>query len=181
MDDSFWEAGFAYSPSDKLSAEFAAGERSFGSSWRGRLDYTFRRGSTSLSYDESPTTTGFDRIGGTRSILDADNLDDFLNRPGSAERYISKRFNWDLNLEFRRTGFTLSVFDEDRSDRFSADGTLVDDQSQTGVRANFTWQAGVRTEFAVSGSLVDQETGVGQQIGVRQRGIERQLPPGNAQ
>ena len=71
MDDSFWEAGFAYSPSEKLSAEFAAGERSFGSSWRGRLDYTFRRGSTSLSYDESPTTTGFDRIGGTRSILEA--------------------------------------------------------------------------------------------------------------
>ncbi|MBT8109708.1 MAG: hypothetical protein KJO27_03180, partial [Gammaproteobacteria bacterium] len=161
MDDSFWEAGFAYSPSDKLSAEFAAGERSFGSSWRGRLDYTFRRGSTSLSYDESPTTTAFDRSGGIRNFLDDAYLDDFLNRPGTAERYISKRLNWNLNLEFRRTGFTLSAFNEERGDRFTADGTPVDDQSQTGVRANFTWQAGVRTQFAVSGSLVDQETGVG--------------------
>lgn len=159
MDDSFWDAGFAYSPSDALSAEFAAGERTFGSSWRGRLDYTFRRGSTSLSYDESPTTTDFSRTGGTPSFPDTGNIDDFLDRPGSAERYISKRLNWDLSLEFRRTGFTLSVFDEDRADRFLADGTRVDDQSQTGVRANFTWQAGVRTDFSVFGSLVDQETG----------------------
>ena len=159
LDDSFWEAGFAYSPSDKFSAEFAVGERSFGSSWRGRLDYTFRRGNTSLSYNESPTTIGFDRNGRRRSVIDADNLDDFLDRPGSAERYISKRFSWDLNLEFRRTGFSLSVFDEDRSDRFFADGTSADGQSQTGVRANFTWQAGVRTEFAISGSLADRQLG----------------------
>ena len=159
MDDSFWEAGFAYSPSDNLSAEFAGGERTFGSSWRGRVDYTFRRGSTSLSYSESPTTTDFSRAGRPASLPDTDNLDDFLNRPGSAERYISNRLSWDLNLEFRRTGFTLSVFDEDRSDRFLADGTPVEDVSQTGVRANFTWQAGVRTTFSVFGSLVDRETG----------------------
>ncbi|MDH3282421.1 MAG: TIGR03016 family PEP-CTERM system-associated outer membrane protein, partial [Gammaproteobacteria bacterium] len=161
LDDPFWEAGFAYSPSDNLSAEFAAGERSFGSSWRGRLDFTFRRGSTLLSYDESPTTTGFDRSGGRWNLVDADIVDDFLNRPGSAERYISKRLNWDLNLEFRRTKFIISVFDENRSDRISADGTLIDDQSQTGVTVNFSWQAGVRTEFAAFGSRVDQDTGAG--------------------
>jgi uncharacterized protein (PEP-CTERM system associated) len=161
MTDPFWEAGFAYSANENMSAEFAAGERSFGSSWRGMLDYTFRRGSTSLSYNETPTTTGYNRGGGTRSALDPDDLDEFLDQPGNAERYISKRFQWSLDLDFRRTGFQLSVFDEDRTGRTSADGVPGDDQSQTGVMANFSWQAGVRTEFVISGSFIDRETGSG--------------------
>jgi uncharacterized protein (PEP-CTERM system associated) len=164
MTDPFWEAGFAFSAGENLSAEFAAGERSFGSSWRGNLDYTFRRGSTSAGYSQTPTTTGFHRSGSpnglsdeTGTAPDPDGLDDFLSRPGTAERYISKRFQWNLNLEFRRTGFSLAVFDEDRSDRTSANGIPLPDQSATGITANFSWQAGVRTEFVAFGSIVDRE------------------------
>jgi len=135
------------------------GERSFGSSWRGRLDYTFRRGSTSLSYNETPTTTGYNRSGGARSTLDPDDLDEFLDRPGNAERFISSRLQWMLNLTFRRAGFDLSVFDEDRTGRISAEGVPGEDQSQTGVTANFAWQAGVRTEFVIFGSIINRETG----------------------
>jgi uncharacterized protein (PEP-CTERM system associated) len=162
--DPFWEAGFAYSAGENLSAEFAAGERSFGSSWRGNLDYTFRRGSTSASYSQTPTTTGFYRSGSPSGLRDEtgaapgpDGFDDFLSRPGTAERYISKRFQWNLNLEFRRTGFSLEVFDEDRSGRTSAIGIPRSDQSETGITANFSWQAGVRTEFVAFGAIVDRE------------------------
>lgn len=162
--DPFWEAGFATSASENLSAEFAVGERGFGPSWRGMLDYTFRRGKTSLSYSESPTTVGRLRGlrgGATKEELNPDDFDDFLDNPSSAERYISKWFQWDLNLEFRRTEFSLAAFNEDRSGRITANGTPLDDQSQTGVRAHFSWHAGVRTEFAAAGSFVDRETGVG--------------------
>ena len=97
--DPFWEAGFAHSAGENLSAEFAVGERSFGSSWRGNLDYTFRRGITSLSYDESPTTTGFNRGGGVQNVLDPDDLDDlddFLDRPGSTGFSVLRRLRHSL-------------------------------------------------------------------------------------
>lgn len=101
----------------------------------------------------------YNQGGGTGSALDPDDLDEFLDRPGSAERFISKRFEWSLALDFRRTGFQLSVFDEDRTGRTSASGIPGDDQSQTGAMANFSWQAGVRTEFVVFASFIDRETG----------------------
>jgi len=162
--DPFWEAGFAYIAGENLSAEFAAGERSFGPSWRGNLQYQFRRGSTSLSYSESPTTIGFSRSNRVPEFeepenpIDPDNLDDFLNQPGSAERYISQRLQWNFDLDFRRTHFTFSLFDEDRTGRIRAGGAPLPDQKQTGMRANFSWQAGARTEFSASGSLVDRES-----------------------
>ena len=56
MEDTFWEAGFEHLAGENLVVELAAGERSFGSTWRGKLDYKFRKGKTSLSYNESPTT-----------------------------------------------------------------------------------------------------------------------------
>ncbi len=158
LEDPFWEAGFAHTAGENFSAELAAGERTFGTSWRGNLNYTFRRGNTTLSYSESPTTTGFNRTGGIRNILNPDDFDDFLDRPGAAERYIVNRLQWTLNLNFRRTGFVLSAFDEDRSDRSTADGAPLPQQSQTGVSANFTWQAGQRTQLVASGSMVDRDS-----------------------
>ena len=158
MEDSFWEAGFAHTAGENLSAEFAAGERSFGSSWRGNLDYQFRRGSTSLSYVESPTTTGYGRGAGTRTVLDPTDFDDYLDRPGSDERYLMERLQWNLTLQFRRLGFDLSAFDEDRTGRVTTDGEMLEDQSETGVRATIDWKLGVRTEIAVTGSMLDRET-----------------------
>jgi uncharacterized protein (PEP-CTERM system associated) len=162
--DSFWEAGFASSAGENLSAEFAFGERDFGSSWRGKLDYTFRRGSTSLSYVESPTTIGFnqptlptDVPEPPDDIDDIDDFDDFLSRPGGAQSFLSKRLEWSLDLMFRRTSMTLSLFDDDRSNRVAADGTVLDDQSASGVRLSALWELGTRTSIMVSGAIVDQE------------------------
>lgn len=171
MTGSFWEAGFAHSAGENLSFEFAGGERSFGSSWRGELAYTFRRGSSSLSYDESPATVGFNQGRGTQGVLFPGDLDDFLDRPGAAERYISSRFQWDLILEFRRAGVSLVVFDEDRSERFSENGNPRDAQFQSGVSVKISWQAGVRTEFVASGSMIKQETAAGSESDFRGAGL----------
>jgi len=172
LEDEFWEAGFAYSPSDRLSAEFAAGERSFGSSWRGRLDYTFKRGNLAVSYNQLPTSTGFNNLGrGTGFVFDPEDFDDFLSRPGNAQRYLSERFELNLNLNFRRSGLQLAVFDEDRSDVVDANGMLLEDQSQTGVRAEFSWRVGVRTEVIATGSLIERESRVGSESQVTGAGL----------
>ena len=160
LEDTFWEAGFAHDAGKNLSAEFAGGERSFGRSWRGRLDYKFQRGSTSLSYNETPTTTGFNAGGGRRGVLDPDDLDEFLDIPGRAERYLSKGLQWNLNVDLRRSGLTLAFFDEDRSDRTESDGTPLESQAQRGIRGNLTWKTGARTEVGVSGSIIRVDSGV---------------------
>ena len=165
LEDTFWEAGLAYEGGNRLSAEVAAGERSFGTSWRGNLEYTFARGRTAASYSQTPTTTAFDQSNGQRGVPDPDDpddlgdLDEFLDVPGQDERYLSKRLDWSLYLDFRRTSFSLVLFDEDREDRIQADGTLLDNQAQRGVSADFSWQAGVRTAFVVFGSIIHRESG----------------------
>lgn len=160
LEDEFWEVGFAHTSGETLNAEFAVGERSFGSSWRGRLESEFRRGTTSLSYDETPMTTGFNMSGGRQDVFDPDDLDEFLDVPGRAERYLSKRLEWNLDMEFRRTGFTVALFDEDRSGRTTADGTRLVDQSQRGMTLIFTWRAAARTEFEARGAIIRRDSGV---------------------
>jgi uncharacterized protein (PEP-CTERM system associated) len=182
MEDPFWEAGFAHQAGDNLAVEFAVGERSFGSSWRGNLDYKLRRGNMSLSYSESPTTPDFRGLAQAQqaqSALNPADLDDFLSQPGSADRYISSRFEWTLDLEFRRTGIDLRVFDEDRSDRFGADGLLLDGQSQSGAAVSLSWQAGVRTDFEISASIVNRETGFGARSKYSSAGLNLNYRLGN--
>ena len=165
FEDSFWEAGFAYTAGEKIRMEFAAGEREFGSSWRGSVDYSFRRGSTTFSYVETPSTTGF-RRGGQRIILDPDDpdsSDDFISRPGDAERYLSKRLQWNLDLNLRRTSVGLVLFDEERTGRVTSSGEPREEQNQTGVTARVSWEVGKRTSIAATGGLVTRETTPGRE------------------
>ena len=156
MEDGFWEAGFSHQIGERLSAEFAAGERSFGSSWRGDLDFTFRRGAMSLSYSETPTTEG--RMAFGRGGFDAPVIpDDFLTDPGSTERFILKRLQWTLDLQLRRSGVSFYVFDDDRTDRTEADGTPVADESQRGANLELRYRLGPRTDLRLNGGLLERE------------------------
>src|SRR5690606_35617481 len=88
LEDEFWEVGAAANSGGTFSAEFGAGERTFGSSRRGQLQIALRRGSTSLSYSEQPTTqerNPFRRAG----LLSPDDPDDYLSRAGTPERFIA--------------------------------------------------------------------------------------------
>ena len=154
--DEFWEAGVALTKGPNFSAEIAAGERSFGSSWRGDLDFTFQRGSTTLSYNETPTTIGFGRDQLPDVIGDGDPVD-FLTAPGRAERYILNRLQWSLELELRRTTVSLLVYDEERSGRIDVNGVTLSDQDQSGFSARMAWAFGRRSEIVAFGSFATRK------------------------
>jgi hypothetical protein len=162
LKDSFWEGGVAFDAGEKLSAEFAVGERSFGHSWRGELDYTFRRGSVRLSYSEDPTTIGFevDRLidGGDAEFNSAP--DDFLTRPGRIESFISERLDFQYKIDFRRTRVAITVFSEDRVNRFDANRVQLSNQDQSGVSASVAWQLASRTELVAAGSLLTRKDSI---------------------
>jgi hypothetical protein len=158
LDDSFWEAGFSVNSGDQFSAEFAAGERTFGSSRRASLDLSLMRLTMQLSYGETPTTQGnnpYDRGG----LFEFDTPDDFLSRPGTAERYISERFDWSVGIELRSISFSFSIFDESRTDRTSILSTPLDDEEQSGAYADASWSMGTRTSFTLGLRTVETEFG----------------------
>ena len=157
MTESIWEAGLAYASGDKVSGELAFGDRSFGSTVRARLDYAFQNGSTTISYDELPTTAGFDTALRQAPTIDPDGLNDFLTGFGNAESYIRERLAWDLGLQLRQVDIGLSLFSEDRTNRVRADGSTLGDQKQDGIIATVGWRAGARTEVALKGRMVDRE------------------------
>jgi len=156
LEDDFWEAGFSHQVGERISAEFAAGERTFGSSWRGNFELTFQRGSTTLSYTESPTTESRNRFRG-RQFDETVSLDDFLSRPGSGERYISKRLEWRFNYDLQRTGLSLGAFTNERTDRTTADGSPLDDEEQRGINASVSYRLGAKTDVRLRGSWAERE------------------------
>lgn len=156
LQDGFWEAGFELLGSGRFRAEFAAGERSFGDSWRGDVELRFRRGELQFRYEQLPTTMGQDRY--SAGLLDPNDPNDLLANPNSAERFISNRGEVRLSLAFRRSNLDVVLFDEDRTGRFLADGTALPDQAQQGATLTFNLQSGARTEFVGEGSLYKRST-----------------------
>ncbi len=156
LEESFWEVGFSKSIADRLTAELAAGERTYGSSRRASLSIAFRRGTTALSYTERPTTQGrnpYERGG----LLLPDEPQDFLTRAGSAERYISKRAGWSLNILLGRTDFSVNLFGETREQRTSLDGSPLSDERQAGMRFGASRRLGARTTLEFSAQRVRRE------------------------
>ena len=156
LEDSYWEVGLATSASSNVSVELAAGERSYGSSERVSIDASWSRIRTTLQYAERPSTQGYDYY---RDLLEGGLPLDLLDRPGATERYISKSFSWNLDYTLQRTTLALSVFDEDREQRTSSDGTPLEDEAQTYVDLSASWRAGARTELRISAQSARQEFG----------------------
>ncbi len=157
LDDDFWEVGFQYRPSQRLNVELAAGERSYGDSYRGELSYQLRRGSTALVYSEEPRTLG-DLLFDNRPIVDSDNLDDFLNRPGDTDRFILKRGEWRTTLDLARTDFSFRVFYETRDNRSNAVGAPLDDEELSGAALRVAWRPGSKSTIGVNADFTNRET-----------------------
>jgi hypothetical protein len=153
--DSFWEVGFSRTLSRRLQAELGAGERSFGPSFRGRLDVDLGHGHSNLSYSETPTTNSFDRF--SKGALTPDDPEDFLFRAGTIERYIKKRLEWQLRSAHSRTELVTTLYDESREERTQIDGTPLPDEFTTGGEVEITWKMGARTELVISGMVADSE------------------------
>jgi len=157
LDEDFWEVGFQYRPSQRLNLELAAGERSYGDSYRAELSYQLRRGSTALTYSEQPRTLG-DLLFDNRPIADTDNLDDFLNRPGEADGFILKRGEWRTTLDLARTDVTLRLFYEIRDQRSTALGDALQDEELSGAAFRLSWRMGGRSTLGLSADFTTRET-----------------------
>ena len=156
LEDAFWEVGFQRTVAERLSAEFAVGDRSFGSSGRLIVDYDFGRGDTAFSYTEVPTTNSADRYlrGG---LLDPDQPPDYLFQPDGVERFIAKRLQWSLSVELDRSGINFTVFDESREERTQLDGVALPDETQSGGNVAFTWRFGPRLSLTAAVLRADRD------------------------
>jgi hypothetical protein len=150
LQDDFAEIGFAKRVGENLNVDLAFGERSYGSSQRAELSYTFRHGETRLSYTDSPATQG-------RAP------EDYLTRPGAAERFILKRFDWSVGIRLRRTDVSLTIYDEKREQRSTLGGIPIGDEAQSGAELAAGWQVGASTRFDVGVSTWRQEFTTGTQ------------------
>jgi hypothetical protein len=156
LKDSTWEMGVAEKLGERLTAQFAAGHRSFGSSRRGELNYSGGRIRTTFSYYEQPTTNARDRYN-QGGLLAATEPIDYLARPTSAERYVQKRLQWTFNVSGPRRGLSVVVYNDDRKDRARLDGTPLPEESQKGADLSFNWSLGPRTELVFGGSVAKRE------------------------
>ena len=157
LDEGFWEGGLQYRPSQRLNLELAAGERSYGDSYRGEFSYELRRGVMTLEYSEQPRTLGellFDR----RPIADTDDLDDYLNRPGASDRFILKRGEWSTTLELARTDLSLRVFHERRDERTTALGEPLQDEELSGAAFRLAWRVGGRSTVGLYADYTNRQT-----------------------
>jgi len=116
------------------------------------LNWSFRRGGLEFSYAETPTTTGLNNYN-QGNLINPEEPNDYLAFPGSSERYISKRGQAGLSLEFRQTTLRLGAYDELRTGRYTSDGTPLNDESQAGVSILIDWSPGPRTEVIAAGSV----------------------------
>lgn len=168
MEESLWEAGFEYRSGSRAYLLLAAGERSFGETYRGEFDYTLRRGRLNVSHTEGPVTRaqqGFE----FRPLNDQDNLDDFLSRTGESDRYVRKRSDLSLVLELARTDVSVRLFYESRTDRFTADGQPREEERYGGGSLRFDWEVGTRGEIGLAGDFGRRE------FSSRQEDISRYL------
>jgi hypothetical protein len=156
LEDSFWEAGVVREFGERFRAEVAVGDRSFGSSGRVDLEYDFGRGSTTFRYNETPTTNANDRFsrGGP---LEREEPNDYLFRAGSAQRYISKLFQWSVDLDFERYDFAFALFDESRDSRTEVNGVPLADEAQWGGDLSASWRLGPRTQLYLRAMRANRE------------------------
>ena len=167
MDSDFWEAGFQYTPNRRLNLELAAGDRSYGSSFRGDLSYEGRRSNISFNYDEGPGTRG-DLVFELRPIIDEDELDGILDRPGASDRFVRKYGQFRVGFEFKKSDLDLRFFSERRELRTTAEGDPLGDEEYSGITFRWNWRAGAKTTL-----------GIGADLGVRdQSGVEDEFRRG---
>jgi hypothetical protein len=156
LEDSFWEAGMVREFGERFRAEVAVGERSFGSSGRVDLEYDFGRGSTTFRYNETPTTNANDRFS-RGGLLEREEPNDYLFRAGSAQRYISKLFQWSVDLDFDRYDFAFALFDESRDARTEVNGVPLADEAQRGGNLAASWRLGPRTQLYLRAMRANRE------------------------
>lgn len=156
LEDQTWEAGFQYAPNARLDMEFAYGERSFGASARANITYRLRRGNLSLSYHEAPSTraeVSRDR----RPLSVTDNLGTVLDRPGEADRFVTRTGELAMDIELAKSDMSLRLFVERRDDRTDDFGVPIGDEQFRGAAFRWGWRLGSKSTLGLEGDAVRRE------------------------
>ncbi|MGQ0834931.1 MAG: TIGR03016 family PEP-CTERM system-associated outer membrane protein [Gammaproteobacteria bacterium] len=114
LDDTFWQAGFAWRRSEQDEFRLLAGERFFGTSYEAVWRRVGRSVNWDVSYTEEPTTQAQELV--LRETPDAEDVltpDRPFDRPGS-DVYLLKRLAGRLGLSGRITEIALEVHSERR-------------------------------------------------------------------
>ena len=157
MDEDLWEVGLQVAPSQRMNLEIAVGERSYGDTYRAEFSYQLRRGLTTLTYSEGPSTQGeypTDR----RPISGPDNLDQLLDRPFATDRFVRRRGEWDTEMEFAKSSLTLRVFSEVREQRTTAIGNPLEDEELRGAAFRFAWNFGDNAALGILADITRRES-----------------------
>lgn len=165
QDGAFWDVGIRWRPTRRLTLEAGGGERFFGRSLRGRLDYQGRRLALNISYSESladnrslvlteqarvPVFSPDCPAGvegctpvGERLVFRTDSVDGF---------FISRQLRSTLSLGLQRSTVVLSGFR--RVEEFQ---TGEGDERQVGASLDWIVSLGERTDFSTGGRYVREE------------------------
>ena len=148
MDADFWEAGFQYAPNQRLNLEVAAGDRSYGTSFRGNFSYQLKRGEFALTYNEGPANRS-ELLTDRGPITSSDNLDGLLDRAGESDRFVRKRGEFRANAELSKSDLTVRIFSETRELRSTAEGDILGDEELSGAAVSWSWRFGNKTTLGV--------------------------------
>ncbi len=156
LEADFWEAGFQYTPNQRLDLELAAGRRSFGDTGRARFSYQLRRGLTELSYTQNVVTQG-ELFAGRRPLNRTDNLGDILDRPGRADRFLQKLLNWQTTIQLAKSEFSLRLFSEERERRTTDGGNPLPNEAAFGGAVRWSWRFGPASTLGLAADLANRE------------------------
>ena len=159
LEDSFWEGGIQYRPNTRLDFEIAVGDRSFGESYRANITYQLRRGQTSLTYTEAPSTRA-DVGGGRRPLVFTDILDNFLDRPEATDNFVRRRGQWMTTMQLNKSNWSLRLYSEERDLRTTEDGDPLDSERHYGGAFRWDWELGSRSTLGIEADAAKRDTGV---------------------
>jgi uncharacterized protein (PEP-CTERM system associated) len=121
LDETSWEAGFAYSPDPGTKLEAFYGKRFFGTSYRASARRTAQFLTLSASYDEGPVTQAqqlLAQAGATpvTPVTPIAPLDPGTNPTGTltSDVYIAKNFDGTIGLAGRLTKISISALNQRR-------------------------------------------------------------------
>ena len=160
LEDEYWELGVLWTGS-RYALEAGFGERSFGDTYRLKLSAETNTFAASLSYSEEPSTPA--RVQLERRQFSDAVFDDLLDRPGTPERFVQKRFEANVLIPMSDGDLTITAQHDLRDQRFSlTDSQTLADEDLTTLRVEWNRQLGLRTAISLDGNWGRRDFGTAQ-------------------
>ena len=175
LDSTWWNVGALYAPNVRQSFEARVGDRFYGTSWELRWKRRGSRGDLELEYVEEPSTFGALEFGAGGELppgWDVGRVDTRV--------FLSRRAAGRLSWQTAKSDWSFSLY-RDRREYFDNANLFDprDDETWSGARVRWDWQAFARTgleleAFWETSELTDGDNDRGQLLVA----LVRRLSPG---